>query len=211
MDTEEDDSVVSGQQGGECVLDELHGITSTKKKEFQEFKNKVETLNIIASVMNRRRKKKRLETWTPEMVEIFQTRHFSNSKYLNSQNDLQSIGPFHICSSDPINYKLGAQETEVTILDCDDILRETISFLDYYSLNKMSYVSKRVNRIVTSLKKEAAHDLINRMPFGVDVHRSLGTPIYCPTFHFNKSWDPKYNDFDILDFDRYPDGHPSSI
>jgi hypothetical protein len=72
----------------------------------------------------------------------------------------------------------------------------------------MSYVSKRVNRIVTSLKKEAAHDLINRMPFGVDVHRSLGTPIYCPTFHFNKSWDPKYNDFDILDFDRYPDGHP---
>ena len=47
------------------------------------------------------------------------------------------------------------------------------------------------------------------MPFDVDINSSRVTFLFCPTFHFKKSWDPKYNDFDILDFDRYPDGHPA--
>ncbi|GFH49916.1 predicted protein [Chaetoceros tenuissimus] len=144
-----------------------------------------------------------LDSYTPEMIEVIQCRHMTNSAYLNLHDKSGPVFEFDRVEAmflgspsllvDISEYKEVPRAPTGFILPSeDDVLLYMIPFLDYFSANKLTLVSKRFQAIVDSLARAKTAEMLGCMPFSSEgiQHNYFDVPA---TYSFNNKWDPKYS------------------
>lgn len=144
-----------------------------------------------------------LDSYTPEMIEVIQCRHMTNSTYLNLHDKSGPVLEFDRMEAmffgppsllvDITEYKeVPRAPAGFTLPSEDDALLHMIPFLDYFSANKLTLVSKRFKAIVDSSARAQTTEMLGCMPLsseGVGQHE-YDMPV---NYYFNNKWDPKYS------------------
>ncbi|GFH49920.1 predicted protein [Chaetoceros tenuissimus] len=81
---------------------------------------------------------------------------------------------------------------EFTLPSEDDVVLYMIPFLDYFSANKLTLVSKRFKAIVDTSARAKTAEMLGCMPFSSEGrgYHDFDIPA---TYSFNNKWDPKYS------------------
>lgn len=156
------------------------------------------------SEVSKAKSKEILDSYTPEMIEVIQCRHMTNSTYLNLHDksgpvfefdrmEVMFFGPPSLLVDISEYKEVPRAPAGFTLPSEDDALLHMIPFLDYFSANKLTLVSKRFKAIVDSSARAQTTEMLGCMPFsseGVGQLHEYDMPV---NYYFNNKWDPKYS------------------